>query len=1301
MFLMKDMKKTQLLTAKPFHLLAFCLLLSLQVQAVTSRLYTSKYLTSGLISCLCQDRQGFIWIGTEYGLNKFDGYHFTYYYHSQTDSTTVTDNDISSLYVDRDGTLWVGSSKGLSRYNRETDNFQRYQFPDGRTPRISTITQTADGRLLLGSSGYGLYSYPPHSTFIHYEDRFNQRRADDFYTHMHIDRQGHFWRSSHTDVLTRYILKNGQPTALRDYVSDCGQPVSYIEYNKQQLLIVCKYGILAYDYQTGEVKGAGFDLSQLDKSINIKKACLTQGGDLYIATSTGGLMVIDKGSRKLTLVDNSSSAIDLAKANVVDLIEDKNQHLWAACYNKGVLQVSKEATVFNTFSLTSQHFITGSAVTSIAPAINGGTWCVVPGSGIFLFDANGQVVAHPQSPEGTEYLFRSRDGHYWLTSGNTLYRYDPYRGIAHQEQTLKGNGTYSIVDDAGGRLYISTDGSGLYVYDPATRQGWQLSMHQTKRKEGYLNNDWIKSMVFDSHGLLWICTTNGVSVMRPEGFVFNSLGWNVLLEGQQCFTACEQKDGSMLIGTEHGLYRYDRRSRQAAPVAGTQPLSTMMPCAMVCDRQGDVWISTTNGIWQYRPQTRRLLSHIAGNGLTVNEYVPGAVIHQPDDRITFGAADGIVTFLPREACSLHRCPGTLHLTRISANGTPLNPLQKEYRLDYTNNSLRLEYSTLDYEDQENISLQYRFSSGSQWVQNSEGSNQLVLNQLQPDSYHLEVRAVAGGRLAGPSTTLLITILPPWYKSLWAYLAYSLIAACFIGLILFNWERQRNRNLEEAKMEFLINATHDIRSPLTLIMAPLEKLKRRFNDPESQEDLRIIDKNAQRLLTLVNQILDKRRIDKQQLKLSYTETDLISFVNGIFKLYEYQAHEEGIKYHYIHPDGILKVWIDRVQFDKVVSNLLSNAFKYTQNEITVSVLANYEQQCVTIEVTDNGNGFEDSHTERYFTRFYQGKNAQNCHIDGTGIGLNLCRILTEMHGGTVTAQNRKDGSTGAILTITLPLGKNHLNPDDIVTPERPSHPMPKAQASRNLHILLVDDDPEIANYIKTELRDWFRFEYAANGREAIKLLLTKPYDLVVSDIMMPEMDGITLLRSIKSNTNISDIPVILLTSKSDVQYRLEGMKKGADAYIAKPFNMEELHVTIDNLVDNVRRLRGKFSGAQQQQDKVENIQVKGNDDILMEKILKSINANLSNSDYDITQLTRDVGISRAQLHRKMKEITGISTTEFIRNLRLEQAARLIREKKLNVTQIAYTVGFENQAHFSTVFKKHFGMTPTEFGEKNES
>ena len=307
----------------------------------------------------------------------------------------------------------------------------------------------------------------------------------------------------------------------------------------------------------------------------------------------------------------------------------------------------------------------------------------------------------------------------------------------------------------------------------------------------------------------------------------------------------------------------------------------------------------------------------------------------------------------------------------------------------------------------------------------------------------------------------------------------------------------------------------------------------------------------------------------------------------------------------------------------------------------------------------------------------------------------------MHHGTIEAANRDDVQ-GSIFTVHLPLGKAHLSAEEILIPEEKEQGQ-RQKAQSSYKVLVVDDDVEIGDYIAQELGSFYRITTVTNGREALRQLLStetdRQFDLVVSDVMMPEMDGFTMLRMIKTNMNISHIPVVMLTSKSDVANRLEGLERGADAFLAKPFDMDELHVVINNLISKNLRLKGKYSGTQQQKDKVVETNVKGNDEILMERIMKAINEHLSDSDFNVEMLTKEVGISRAQLHRKMKEMTGLPISEFIRNIRLEQAVRLLKEQKINVTQVAYTVGFSNLAHFSTVFRKQFGVSPTEYIEQN--
>jgi len=389
---------------------------------------------------------------------------------------------------------------------------------------------------------------------------------------------------------------------------------------------------------------------------------------------------------------------------------------------------------------------------------------------------------------------------------------------------------------------------------------------------------------------------------------------------------------------------------------------------------------------------------------------------------------------------------------------------------------------------------------------------------------------------------------------------------------------------------------------------------------------------------------------------------------------------------------------------VVDNLLSNAFKYTYDngEIEVSV-SETAYGMAKMEVIDNGMGIRGD-VNRLFERFYQGSSSSSLHIEGTGIGLNLCKMIVQMHHGTIEAANRED-MQGSIFTVLLPLGTSHLTKEELSIQdetERSAKSKPKAQS--NYRVLVVDDDVEIGEYISRELGVYYRITPVTSAREALRELLNaepeKQYDLVISDVMMPEMDGFTLLRMIKTNMNISHIPVVMLTSKSDVANRLIGLEKGADAFLAKPFDMDELHVVINNLINKNLRLRGKYSG-NLQQDKVVETKVKGNDEALMERIVKVVNDHLSDSEFNVETLTHEVGISRAQLHRKMKEMTGLPISEFIRNMRLEQAVRLLKEQKINVTQVAYSVGFSNVSHFSTVFRRQFGVPPTEFVEQNQA
>ena len=1288
----------------------FAIALSLMVWADSGELFTSGKLSSSLINCIVQDKYGYIWVGTEYGLSKFDGYRFTNYLHIEEDTTSITDNIISDLLVDKKGNLWIGCAKGLMRYNYETNNFSRLQFPDGRKPRIYSMVESHRGDILLGTAGYGLYSVKNNGIektannrfTIRWERAYAERDSDVFFTHIYEDKHHYLWQSSHLLTFTRFIEKQGK-VQRKDFKSPYGAPVAFIQHRPQAMLIVCMYGIIYYDYRTGRIADAGYDLGTFKNHVTINNATFDHDGNLYISTSEHGALIIKKGSNKVEQLENSNSNFNLSTAFVNDIIEDKDNNLWIGCYKKGLYLLNQRQQAFSSWSFSAQNYIIGSSVSSIAPGENGETWCTVQNSGVFCFDASGKIIAHPTSPAGTCIIYKDRRGAYWISNGSALYSYNPHTGAYQEKLTFTSAGIYCMTDDNQGNLYISVYSKGLYIYNVESGKVTVLNMRQRGNK-GFLCNDWVRSMAFDHTGHLWIGTSNGVSCLNTKTLSFKDFGWNIILKDRQANGICEGKNGNMIIGTEEGLYLFDRKNNKTLALPHAEVLKGKQVCSIIKDHQGDLWISTTMGIWQYDQKNRQFIGHINGNGLTTREYVLGSSMHTASDLIAFGTSDGITTFYPERVRAKKMELGDVHLTNFIIDGKPINCLTDEFTIPYEENSFTLEFSLLNYRNTDNISFQYRINEGK-WNSTNEGSNAVSFNKLKPGSYTLEVRAMSNGNFSKKSTIIHIKVCDPWYASTWAFLLYFLTAAGIILYIIYRYERHRKEDLEETKMQFLINATHDIRSPLTLIMGPLNKLKTRITDAESKQDIDTIDRNAQRLLLLVNQILDERKIDKDQMHLHCQKTDLKEFLRGIMSLYNFNVQERSITLSLkedesLKEEGNLQVWIDRINFDKVISNLLSNAMKYTSDGGEITLIIGKNKESAIIKVEDTGIGLKEEKTDRLFERFYQGNNNSDIHIEGTGIGLNLCRALVKMHGGTIRAYNRTDGIKGSCFEVNIPLGKEHLKPEEILQEDgtkTTESTGKRTQANRNFNILIVDDDAEIAHYIKTELSDWYRFEHASNGKEGLKMLLTGKYDLVISDVMMPEMDGVTMLKKIKGNSNVSDIPVILLTSKSEVENRLEGLRKGADAFLAKPFNMEELHILIDNLVDNVRRIRGKYSGAQGQKAKIEQIQVKGNNDALMERVMKYMNEHLTDPDLNVEKLTEDVGISRAQLHRKLKEIAGVSAGEFIRNLRLEQAARLIEEGQINITQVAYSVGFSNQTHFSTVFKKHYGMSPSEYAE----
>ena len=530
-------------------------------------------------------------------------------------------------------------------------------------------------------------------------------------------------------------------------------------------------------------------------------------------------------------------------------------------------------------------------------------------------------------------------------------------------------------------------------------------------------------------------------------------------------------------------------------------------------------------------------------------------------------------------------------------------------------------------------------------------------------------------------------------------------------------------LNEAKLQFFINISHEIRTPMSLIISPLQKLMATDYDTERQQSYNIIYRNAERLLRLVNQLMDIRKIDKGQMQLKFQETDIVSFIQDLHYTFAYQANTKHIKLDFHSEVKELKAWIDPKNFDKVILNILSNAFKFTPENGNIQIRLctgndpNAAEKALSryfeISIEDDGIGINETELERIFDRFYQIRNSQNNSNIGTGIGLHLTRSLVELHHGSITVENNQ-GTPGCRFIVRLPLGKEHLKPEDIdnsavkqdsvhITTALPTTPLietpPKTHSKSKYRVLIVEDDDESRRYICQELGRDFHMQECRNGKEAFTYILKKTPDLIISDIMMPEMDGMTLCSKVKQNINTNHIPVILLTAKSREEDNLEGLSIGADAYITKPFSIEILRQSTFNLIKSRERLRNNFQGSQTQKERMQELEIESPDERLLDRIMKVINDNIANPELNVEMVAETVGISRVHLHRKLKELTNQSTRDLIRNLRLKQAATLLAKKRQSINEVAALTGFTNVAYFSTAFKELYGMTPTAYMEQN--
>ena len=1089
-------------------------------------------------------------------------------------------------------------------------------------------------------------------------------------------------------------------------------------------------------------------------------------GQLLVGTDGQGLKLYNPIKKQLEDYTINTAPMDFSEGKIHTILEDKDKNLWLGLFQKGIVLIPKQSNPFEYYGSKSTYYnpIGQGCVMSIFQDSNQHLWIGADNEGIYELDAEGGCLRHYQPGSSSHSvantimcIYEDSEKNLWLGSYTRgIAKLNRKTGVCDYSLPVDNEKILSITEDKQKNLYIGTLGSGFYQYNLQTGslKHYESAKDETgdlKRNE--LVNDWINYIFCDSEGFIWLGHYKGVSCFNPlTGSFINYRQVNTLISGCVGYAIQEDYSGNIWAGTTDGLYCFNKKTEELKRFTTADGLSNNVICGLCEDSRHDIWLSTYMGISKYDVKNNRFVNYYSGDGLQGNEFTHGAFYKDKKGKIYFGGINGVTYFSPESIGSVSKETNVwvtdfyvfnhpIHKNSISG-GEPVIDTSvqdaNQFRLSYKDNTFSIVFSTLQYNNPEQISYQYKVDElGSQWLSTEPGVNRVTYNNLPPGQYTFQVRALNYGNYS-ETRTVKILIAPPWYQTWWAYCVYITLAGLLVlGIVNYILSRMRHRReimkrehaeqLNEAKLQFFINISHEIRTPMTLIINPLEKLLADKRDGELHKTYLMIYRNAQRILRLINQLMDVRKLDKGQMFMKFRETDMVGFIADLMQTFEYMARKKNIRFVFKHEMPQLKVWIDLNNFDKVLMNILSNAFKYTPDggEVQVSLSTGRDitrrdalRDYFEIVITDSGIGIDRNKIERIFERFYQIDNDVTKSNFGTGIGLHLSRSLVQLHHGIIFAENRED-APGSRFIIRIPLGSAHLRTDELETVDADTvmfhtvdkpvlakleeelmmeeeEPQTGTKAKTRLRILVVEDEIEIKAYLKSELSDEYKVETCNNGKEAYDLILRDTPDLVISDVMMPEMDGLALCRKIKQNTNVNHVPIILLTARSKPEDTLEGMETGADAYMVKPFNTELLKRTIANLIANRRLLRNKFSGAQQQEDKIEKITMKSGDEILMGKIMKVVNEHLDDPALNVEMLASEVGLSRVHVHRKLKELTNLSTRDFIKNIRLQQAATLLaQDHKLTVSEIAYATGYTNLSHFSSSFREKYGMSPKEY------
>lgn len=1341
---------------------------------------TETGLSNSTIEAICQDHRGFIWFGTRDGLNRYDGYQMTVY-RTDTDSTSISDNYIRYIYEDRQKTLWIATNNGLNKYDETTNRFTRYKHDSRDRNSISSnivtcIYEDRNGSLWISTQG-GLNLFDRKKGYF---TRFRNQPGkpgslpDNRVNYLFEDQQGNFWVATRRGLsLFNRETMTFSPIKYPGTQRQAGVVPNIIVINQDDKGMLWlgteENGLFLFNYKNYSYKQYLHD-EKYPSSLgsNLVRCILRdKDGKMWVGSINGGLDLFDPERKFFFNYKNiPGDALSLSQRTVSSLFEDRQGNFWVGTHRGGVNVYMPDTYKFRLYRQEADdNSLSYNDVRTFFEDKEGNIWIGTDGGGLNLFDPTKGSFRHyqyhpfdPRSIGSNEILDIMEDsrGNLWVSTwGGGLClldrksgRFTRFMNNPEDKTSISSDFVQKVFEDRNRNLWVATYYGGLNILDSKTMK-FRRFIGDTSAGN-FLKGNNIVSINQDRDGNLWFGTDDGgLNCYDPKTRVFSHY-FDKEENKPDLRIIFNDSKGRMWVG-QRGLFLFDNHRKSFSLFSDPAGLSDEFIKGIIEDHRGNFWIATSNGITQMNPDNLFFKKYNTGDGLQGLEFEANSFLKARDGRMFFGGINGFNAFYPDDI-KVNKFVPPVYITdfqvsnkKVVASGenSPLkNDIVATHKisLTYKQSTFSFGFAALNFTGAENNQYAYKLDGWDKdW--NFVGTERRAsYNNVSPGTYTFYVKASNNdGVWNQTGTSIVIIITPPFWATWWFRL---LAAALVISAVVFylrikrkyelsKLEERKKEEIHQSQLQFFTNISHEFRTPLSLILGPLEKLQSENISPANKHYLKIINRNAGRLMNLINELMDFRKAMTGAIKLRVMAGDITLFLNEIYEEFIALASQKNIRFRIHIPSDMGNVWFDRQIMEKICVNLIGNAFKYTPDggDISVNVLKSldefeptYQNELVLksgfkgrkymyVQVKDNGIGISKESIAHLFERYYR---VADYHL-GSGIGLAFVKSLTFLHKGNILVYSEREKGTEIIMGI--PVAKEDYKVSErwnesLVGGEQQfgNHPLTydwssglledasavdnKPKENEHLpHVLIVDDNVELRKFLKDSLGPEYHISEAGNGMQGWNKVREEMPDLIISDVMMPEMDGIEFCKQVKNNLDTCHIPFIMLTAKEALESRIEGVGSGADFYFAKPLSIQLLEMTISNILSQRERVRERYTKMQftETWEKAHSAL----DRAFMDELINIIVMHLANPDMDVDYLCMQMGMSRTKLYQKIKGITGKTIGELIRTIRLKKAADLMAKDNLPLQDVMYQVGIQTQSYFTKAFKKEFGKTPTEF------